>query len=400
MTAMEARSSQSLRRPTVGTVLRESTRRAGKVVVSVAFAFVFVGSLAGCDPLNLDGFFYDPLKAPPGGYPELPHTVIPEEMHIHVPSEGQSLDGVVIPSSGRRPDITLIYFHGQNSNLYTTWPRLEYLYPLGYNLVMVDPRGYGASTGTPTEAGLQADERAILLWVQDHLIGNPNGLVFYGRSLGSGLAINLAYQKRAGFDVSPTPAVLITESAFASVASFVNDATYVELPSSFVSESSWDNLTKIKSVHGALPPVSRDSRRLRRPSLFRRARRRPPRRRTSSIAWKGPTTATCPRRWGSTPTARPSKLSSSRPSRRPRRRRDALKAASERLQVDAEIGELGGRELRGHAVFVTAAASGREAGGEGGGASVVHVRALARRRRGGRGPGRPDRCRRRRWRCW
>ena len=80
--------------------------------------------------------------------------------------------GVVIPSSGRRADITLIYFHGQNSNLGTTWPRLEYLYPLGYNLVMVDPRGYGESTGTPTEAGPQADEVAIFGWVGEHLNGN------------------------------------------------------------------------------------------------------------------------------------------------------------------------------------------------------------------------------------
>ena len=121
--------------------------------------------------------------------------------------------------------------------------------------------------------------------------------MFYGRSLGSGLAIDLAYRRRADFDVSTTPAVLITESAFASVSSFVNDATYVELPSSFVSESSWDNLTKIKSVqapyllfHGTAddyvdPRYSDDS---------------PPRipAPTSSTAWKGQTTATSPRPWG------------------------------------------------------------------------------------------------------
>jgi pimeloyl-ACP methyl ester carboxylesterase len=213
----------------------------------LAAALALIGAVTGCDHLNLDGFFYDPLKAPAGGY-DLPNTVIPVEDPIRIPSDGQTLYGVSISSSGRRPDITLIYFHGQNSNLGTTWPRLEYLYPLGYNLVMVDPRGYGESTGTPTEAGLQADERAILTWVLDHLNGNPRGLVFYGRSLGSGLAIDLAYQERAGLDGAAVPAVLITESAFASVASFVNDATYVELPSSFVSESSWDNLTKIKSI--------------------------------------------------------------------------------------------------------------------------------------------------------
>jgi len=244
MTPTELLALQRPGRRLTGAVVRAWVR----IALAVAFSFAAVGTLAGCEPLNLDGFFYDPLKAPPGGYPEFSHAVIPDEMRIHIPSEGESLSGVVIPSSGRRADITLIYFHGQNSNLGTTWPRLEYLYPLGYNLVMVDPRGYGESTGTPTEAGLQADEHAIIVWVREHLNGNPKGLVFYGRSLGSGLAIDLAYQQRADFDVSMIPAVLITESAFASVSSFVNDATYVELPSSFVSESAWDNLTKIKSV--------------------------------------------------------------------------------------------------------------------------------------------------------
>lgn len=201
---------------------------------------------AACAPANLDGFFYDPLRAPPGGY-ALSYAIIPvpEDLSVTTP-DGVTLNGVFIPSSGRRSNITVIYFHGQSSNLGTTWPRLEYLYPLGYNLVLVDPRGYGKSTGTPTEAGLQIDERAILQAVLAHPGVLADHLVFYGRSLGSGLAIDLAYQRHA--DVPRTPAVLITESAFASVASFVNDATYVDFPSSFVSDSSWDNLAKIPAI--------------------------------------------------------------------------------------------------------------------------------------------------------
>jgi fermentation-respiration switch protein FrsA (DUF1100 family) len=203
--------------------------------------------LAGCEPANLDGFFYDPLKASLESYQGLPSSIIPQyEVITVVTPDSQTLYGAFIPASGRRADITLIYFHGQSSNLITTWPRLELLYPLGYNLVMVDPRGYGASTGTPTEAGLELDESAILAAVQKHAGVDPARLVIYGRSLGSGLAIDLAYQERAANPA--TPAVLITESAFASIQSFVNDATYVEFPSSFVSNSSWDNLTKIKSV--------------------------------------------------------------------------------------------------------------------------------------------------------
>jgi uncharacterized protein len=199
---------------------------------------------AGCHPVTLDPFFYDPLPAPAGGY-QLSTAIIPafETLTVTTP-DGQTLNGAFIPSSGRRADITVIYFHGQSNNLGTTWPRLEYLYPLGYNIAMVDPRGYGLSTGTPTESGLQIDERAIWDAVTTHAGVDPTRMVIYGRSLGSGLAIDLAFQLAA----RTPPAVLVTESAFASIASFVRDATYVELPASFVSSSSCDNLAKVPKI--------------------------------------------------------------------------------------------------------------------------------------------------------
>jgi fermentation-respiration switch protein FrsA (DUF1100 family) len=194
----------------------------------------------GCARASLDGFFYDPLPAPPGGY-HLSTAVIPSyEVMTVTTLDGQTLDGAFIASSGRRADVTLIYFHGQSNNLGTSWERLEFLYPLGYNLALVDPRGYGRSTGTPSEAGIQMDERAIRAAVIEQAGVDESRLVYYGRSLGSGLAIDLA--SAAG------PAVLITESAFASIAAFVDDGTYVDFPSSFVSKSSWDNLDKIRYI--------------------------------------------------------------------------------------------------------------------------------------------------------
>ena len=204
------------------------------------FVAVMVVGGSACERATLDGFFYDPLKAPAGGY-QLSTAVIPayETLTVQTP-DGETLDGAFIPSSGRRPDITLLYFHGQSNNLGTTWPRLELLYPLGYNIAMVDPRGYGRSTGTPSEAGLQIDERAIRAALVARPDVDPQHLVIYGRSLGSGLAIDLAS--------ADPPAVLITESAFASIQDFVSDATYVDLPASYVSDSAWDNIAKIATI--------------------------------------------------------------------------------------------------------------------------------------------------------
>ena len=145
------------------------------------FVAVMVVGGSACERATLDGFFYDPLKAPAGGY-QLSTTVIPayETLTVQTP-DGETLDGAFIPSSGRRPDITLLYFHGQSNNLGTTWPRLELLYPLGYHIAMVDPRGYGRSTGTPSEAGLQIDERAI----RAALVARPDVDPKYSRQLGA-----------------------------------------------------------------------------------------------------------------------------------------------------------------------------------------------------------------------
>jgi fermentation-respiration switch protein FrsA (DUF1100 family) len=195
---------------------------------------------AACGPARLDSFLYDPLAAPPGGY-TLSHAVIPSSEDLAITtSDGVTVHAVFVPSSGRRPDVTLLYFHGQSNDIDTTWERIEHLYPLGYNLAVVDPRGYGESTGTPSEPGLQIDERAVLQALAARPDVDPARIAYYGHSLGGALAIDLA-------STAPPPA-LVTESAFASIAELVSDGTYADLPRSFVADSVWDNRGKIAHV--------------------------------------------------------------------------------------------------------------------------------------------------------
>jgi pimeloyl-ACP methyl ester carboxylesterase len=194
----------------------------------------------GCGPARLDGFLYDPLPAPKGGY-TLPTDVIPAHEDIFVDStDGVRLHVAFVTSSGAHPDVTMLYFHGQTNNVGSSWPRLELLYPLGVNLAAVDPRGYGLSTGEPSEPGIHADLQAV--W--DALATRPGldatKFVIYGRSLGAAFAIDLAAAR--------TPAALVTESAFASIKEMVRDGVYVDLPPGFVADSRWDNLAKIPGV--------------------------------------------------------------------------------------------------------------------------------------------------------
>lgn len=207
----------------------------------------------GCSPPKLDEFLYDPLKAPAGGY-QLSTTVIPAATPVTLPTpDGQTLQGYFIPAGGAYPDVTVIYFHGQGNNVGTSWPRLEYLYPLGCNILAVDVRGYGLSTGSPDEPGIDIDVKTI--W--NAAIGTtpvngvtpvaPGHVVVYGRSLGAAFAVQLAFSQSGSGAVIP-PGALVTESAFTSVAALVHDGAYVDLPPGFVARSSWDNLTKIRGV--------------------------------------------------------------------------------------------------------------------------------------------------------
>jgi uncharacterized protein len=223
--------------------------------------------LTGCEPLSLDPFLYDPKPAPAGGY-RLPTAVVPGHEDLMVPtSDGEKIHVVFVPpapSSGAaaaNAPAALVYFHGQSNNIGSSWPRIEALYPLGWPIYTVDPRGYGLSTGSPSEAGINTDLASLARYLIEERKHPPGQIVVYGRSLGGAFAVELAAALvRAG----GSPRALITESAFTSVAALVADGAYAPVPGSFVAKSRWDNLGKIRGfvrpylvLHGTADPYVR-----------------------------------------------------------------------------------------------------------------------------------------------
>lgn len=64
---------------------------------------------------------------------------------------------------------------------------------LGYNVVIYSYRGYGKSTGTPSEAGLKVDARRIMRYIHDEDAQlAESSLILYGRSLGGAVAAYIA----------------------------------------------------------------------------------------------------------------------------------------------------------------------------------------------------------------
>ena len=59
------------------------------------------------------------------------------------------------------------------------------------NILLFDYRGYGKSTGTPSESGLYIDAQAVYDYVRQRTDLNQEKIVFFGRSLGGGVALHL-----------------------------------------------------------------------------------------------------------------------------------------------------------------------------------------------------------------
>jgi fermentation-respiration switch protein FrsA (DUF1100 family) len=108
------------------------------------------------------------------------------------------------PEPGRG---VVLFLHGTPSTLADTVWRLPDLQKSGFGVMAIDYRGYGASTGVPSEAGLRADARAAFDWLRAAAPGSK--IAVFGESLGTGPAVALARDR-------PVAGVLLN-SPYASV---------------------------------------------------------------------------------------------------------------------------------------------------------------------------------------
>jgi len=112
-----------------------------------------------------------------------------------------------------RGETVLVYFHGNAGNASHRLERTRDLVrDLGLDVVLVDYRGYGASSGTPSEAGLYRDADAIVRAVEKRGIG-PERLVLFGESLGGAVALEAAMRHACRAVILEAPFLSIPEMA-------------------------------------------------------------------------------------------------------------------------------------------------------------------------------------------
>ncbi len=114
------------------------------------------------------------------------------------------------PAPSERP--TLVYFHGNAGNLAHRASRIAAFIRAGYGVLMLSYRGYGGSTGRPSERANVADGLRVL----DMLAGEgvpDRDVVLYGESLGSGVAVQVAAARRVRAVILDAPFTSLTDVA-------------------------------------------------------------------------------------------------------------------------------------------------------------------------------------------
>ena len=137
----------------------------------------------------------------------------------------------------------LLFLHGNDKNIGYGYDldNAGRMHSLGYNLLMIDYRGYGKSTGgAPSEAKVYEDAETAWNYLLKQRASAPQHTFIYGHSLGGAIAIDLAVRH-------PEAAGLIVESTFSSMSDMgKHEYSYLRyLPVDWLLNQHFDSLEKV-----------------------------------------------------------------------------------------------------------------------------------------------------------
>lgn len=146
--------------------------------------------------------------------------------------DGQRIHGWWLPSATEEVRGTVYHLHGNAQNISTHLMNVAWLPEKGYQVLLIDYRGYGLSEGEPDVAGARQDIQLGLDWLYAAGRVEPP-LVVFGQSLGASLATGVLGRA----DNAGKGDCVILEAAFTSYQSITRDVmrkSWVLWPFSFV----------------------------------------------------------------------------------------------------------------------------------------------------------------------
>jgi fermentation-respiration switch protein FrsA (DUF1100 family) len=159
-----------------------------------------------------------------------------ESVEIHT-ADGETLQAWWVPAENARG--TVLFFHGNAGNISHRLDYLAMFHRLRHSTLIVDYRGYGRSTGSPSEAGTYRDAEAAWEYLRHARLAGPQDVVIVGESLGAAVASWLA--------VKAGPRAIVLLSTFTSV-NDLGAQVYWFLPVRLISRFGYDNLANLKQI--------------------------------------------------------------------------------------------------------------------------------------------------------
>lgn len=167
-------------------------------------------------------------------------------------ADGLTLNGWFV-SQTDTPQFTIIVFNGNAGNRAFRAPLATAFARANLDVLLFDYRGFGGNPGAPTEAGLKADARAARDYVANRADVDRRRLVYFGESLGTAVAAELA--------IDHPPAALILRSPFTSMAD-LGRHHYAFLPVRWLLRDHYSTIGRVARVNAPLLVIGGDSDRI------------------------------------------------------------------------------------------------------------------------------------------
>lgn len=112
---------------------------------------------------------------------------------------------------------------------------------------MLSYRGYGLSTGQPSEAGIRLDAQTALDYIRQHPVLGKTTIVAYGQSIGGAVAVDLASRNPKSVHA------LILENTFLSIPELIPHVLPPLRPFSFLCREYWPTGESIGKLLSQMP---------------------------------------------------------------------------------------------------------------------------------------------------
>ena len=183
-----------------------------KIVNLRSFILVVILSFTACT----NQILYQPSKVTQPIYSEYPYI----EKTIKT-EDGEKLSAIEFHTYKKKSKGVVLFLYGNADNANNCSFFSESTAPRGYDLFLVDYRGYGKSTGSPSTKGLSLDIQATIEYLTQHF----DNIYIYGQSIG-GVALLGTLDKINRSKIR----AIVTEGAFLSYRQLSQDFLGVLLP--------------------------------------------------------------------------------------------------------------------------------------------------------------------------